>query len=280
MVARDVENADKPAKAKVHPLLPLNEDQEAVARCSSEPSVFDGASERQRRRKQMGDEALSKQPPTAKEVPILHELWRSRGSPSSPKRINISDTQERAVDVMQPQNRNQNGFMFGGFLMRRALEVGWLAAYRCCQHPPYFAGVDEILFRKPVRIGCLLEYTGRVVYASPDGAMRVYVEAHVLNLSTGEREQTNEFHIVFNTHKREPHIGCLEMDAEASDARSHESQSSRTTQGDYASASYCQRDEKLPGMQPDTYEEAMLYLEGRRRCLASLPKSSEVRAKL
>ena len=43
-----------------------------------------------------------------------------------------------------------------------------------------------------------LRYIGRVVYASSDGTMRVYVEAHTLDLRTGATEQTNEFHLVFH----------------------------------------------------------------------------------
>ena len=162
MVARDVCSADRPAKAAVVPLLPLEADRDAVARLSSGPGVFDdaAAAQRQRRRRQMAGTALSRKPPTAAEVPLLHELWRSRAQPGAPsphRRINISDTEMRAVDVMQPQHRNQNGFMFGGYVVRRALEVGWLAAYKCVRHPPSFGGVDDVLFLKPVRVGSLLE---------------------------------------------------------------------------------------------------------------------------
>ena len=154
---------------------------------------------------------------------------------------------------MQPQHRNQNGFMFGGYVARRALEVGWLSAFRCCRHPPSFGGVDDILFLRPVRVGCVLEYTGRVVYASTDGSMRVYVEAHTLDLRTGAREQTNEFHLVFHANERVLPGGA-------------------STLGDAhggATTGAAPSPEVHPGMQPDTYEEAMLYLEGRRRWLAA-----------
>ena len=32
-------------------------------------------------------------------------------------------------DIQQPTHRNMNGFMFGVYIMRRALEYGWLSAY-------------------------------------------------------------------------------------------------------------------------------------------------------
>ena len=151
--------------------------------------------------------------------------------------------------------------------MRRALEIAWLSAYRFAKRPPTFAGLDDVVFRKPVEVGRLVEYIGRVVYAAEDGvasivdagagggdgdggdgasgdgaggdgaggdhettsttSLRVCVEAHKVNLATGEREPTNEFHFIF----RVP----------------------------------CEQGASTPVPIPQTYEEGMLYLEGRRR---------------
>jgi acyl-coenzyme A thioesterase 9 len=119
--------------------------------------------------------------------------------------------------------------MFGGYLMRRALEVAWLSAYRFAKSPPVFTGLDDVVFRKPVEVGSLVEYIGRVVYTA-DGFLRVAVEAHKLSLRTDEREFTNEFHFIFH------------VSAEKSG-------------------------EAVPEVYPETYEEGMMYLEGRRRWL-------------
>ena len=81
-------------------------------------------------------------------MPLLHELWRSGAAAAEAagvdadadadadaagatgavaggavRRVAMSRSEQRAVDVMQPAHRNMNGFMFGGYLMRRALEV-------------------------------------------------------------------------------------------------------------------------------------------------------------
>lgn len=112
--------------------------------------------------------------------------------------------------------------------MRRALEVAWLSAYRVARQPPAFAGLDDVVFKKPVEVGKLVEYVGRVVYVGDDGSLRVCVEAHKVSLRTGVRDFTNEFHFIFR--------------ADGADG--------------------------MPdGIQPETYEEGMLYLEGRRRWL-------------
>ena len=54
-----------------------------------------------------------------------------------------------------------------------------------------------MVFKKPVEVGRLVEYIGRVVYAADDGSLRVNVEAHKVSLRTGAREPTNQFHFIF-----------------------------------------------------------------------------------
>ena len=85
------------------------------------------------------------------------------------------------------------------------------------------------------QVGKLVEYTGHVVYAPADGSLRVRVEAHLVRLSAPgavREEAINEFHFIFRAPARE--------------------------QGDGEGA-------VLPEVLPETYEEGMLYLEGRRR---------------
>ena len=91
--------------------------------------------------------------------------------------------------------------------------------------------------QKPVEVGKLVECVGRVVYVGTDGSLRVCVEAHKVSLRTGAREFNNEFHFIFRA-----------------DGASIPEQ-----------------------VQPDTYEEGMLYLEGRRRWLNEEPEQGGLR---
>ena len=103
----------------------------------------------------------------------------------------------------------------------------------------FFLSWSDVVFRKPVEVGKLVEYVGRVVYTAEDGSLRVFVEAHKLSLRTGQRDPTNEFHFVFRTRQDEHASGGVALT-----------------------------------VQPETYEEGMLYLEGRRRWLASTAAGS------
>ena len=224
MVAR---HASTFAKARVHRLRGGDALAEAMTRASEA---------RAQARRDLAANALAPKPPSPAEVPILHELWRTAPAHAS-SRVPMDASEQRSLDIMQPAHRNMNGFMFGGYLMRRALEVAWLSAYRVAKQPPTFAGLDDVVFKKPVEVGKLVECVGRVVYVGGDGSLRVCVEAHKVSLATGERDFTNEFHFIFR--------------AEGA---------------------------SLPEqVQPDTYEEGMLYLEGRRRCLNEEAEQSALR---
>lgn len=49
--------------------------------------------------------------------------------------------------VCQPQQRNMHGRIFGGFLMRRAFELGFATTYLFAGSRPSFVRVDEVTFR-------------------------------------------------------------------------------------------------------------------------------------
>ena len=147
-----------------------------------------------------------------------------------------------------------NGFMFGGYLMRRALEVAWLSAYRFGRAPAIFVGIDDVVFRKPVEVGKIVEYVGRVVYAADDGSLRVFVEAHKLSIRTGRREQTNDFHFIFRV--QDP-SGSPGQAVSVASGRAATAKQGGVEEGTAQSRQ----------VQPESYEEGMLWLEGRRRWL-------------
>ena len=218
MVARDAENVHA---ASVHRLVGGD----------SKPWAAEAAKARSARRRQLAATALDLVPPADDEVPILHELWRSGGEGGG-RVVPMAETVQTQLDIQQPAHRNMNGFMFGGYIMRRALEVGWLSAYRFTKRPPRFVGLDDVAFKKPVPVGSLIEFVARVAYAADNGEIRVHVKAERVSLRSGRREMTNQLNFTM-----------VDPEADAAD---------------------------LPRVKPESYEEGMVYLEGRRRAAASL----------
>ena len=64
--------------------------------------------------------------------------------------------------MTQPQQRNMNGRVFGGFLMRRAFELAYATAFSFCGMPPRFLEVGEVTFKQPVSVGELLSLRAEI----------------------------------------------------------------------------------------------------------------------
>ena len=119
--------------------------------------------------------------------------------------------------------------------MREAFELAFATCAVYCRGRPLFLAIDELAFVHPVPIGSILEFTSSIVYSESDEKdksvlMHVQVIADVVNVETKNRVTTNTFHLTFK----------------------HNS------------------DGTLPDpILPDTYEEGVLYIEGRRRIASS-----------
>jgi acyl-coenzyme A thioesterase 9 len=102
---------------------------------------------------------------------LLQEAFPLLRMPSlaDPNSILMSHTMMQNTLVAQPQVRNLNDKIFGGFLMRRAFELAFANAYTFGGEWPEMLEVDNITFHRPVDIGNLLHFQSRVIYTLPDG---------------------------------------------------------------------------------------------------------------
>ena len=239
MVARDAATF---GRAAVPPLRGVDDDGEYAERDAE-------ARHRRARRKTLRDQNLRIKPPMPDEVPLLHRLWREahdarhQSTPAAypPPHVPMKASRIRNLEVMQPKNRNQNGYVFGGYLLRRSLEAAWLSAHKHCGRPAVFAGADDVTFGRPVEVGKVIEVSSRVAFVDPDGStIRVFVDVNHISLETGKLEPTCEFHFVFHPQPGSP---------------------------------------RTPQVQPVTYAQTLLWLEGRRRWLASKSESHRVVSK-
>ena len=64
--------------------------------------------------------------------------------------ILIRDTRLDSSFICQPQQRNTHGRIFGGFLMRKALELAFSTTYAFAGAAPLFLEADHVDFLKPV----------------------------------------------------------------------------------------------------------------------------------
>jgi len=97
---------------------------------------------------------------------------------------------------MQPQEVNTAGRVFGGALMRRALELAFATAYTFGGAAPLTRSIARVDFVRPVDVGSLLALKSAVVHAEGD-QICVDVTAAVWKPDILETSLTNTFSFVF-----------------------------------------------------------------------------------
>ena len=112
--------------------------------------------------------------------------------------------------------------------MRSAFELSRSVAYAFCgpNSRPFFIAVDDILFLRPVEIGSMIRFKARVVYA-PGGSSRAFQ---------------------------------VKVSSEITNLRTGETDTTNIFHFTYATQS-C----SVPEVVPESYQEAMDYLDGKRR---------------
>ncbi|KAG2456817.1 ACOT9 thioesterase, partial [Polypterus senegalus] len=202
MVARDSENK---RAAFVNPLIVESPEEE---------EVFKQGEINKKRRTEISTASLLKVAPTADERKIIHSMFlntldsktvsfRSRFLP--PKSVWMEDAKLKGLEICHPQERNIFNRIFGGFLMRKAYELGWANACTYGGSRPYVVAVDDIMFQKPVEIGSLLFLSSQVCYTEGN-YIQIRVHSEVFDPSTSHHSTTNIFHFTFFSEKEVPQI--------------------------------------------------------------------------
>ncbi|XP_042028731.1 acyl-coenzyme A thioesterase 2, chloroplastic-like [Salvia splendens] len=118
--------------------------------------------------------------------------------------ILIKDTCLQNSLMCQPQQRNIHGRIFGGFLMRRALELAFATAYAFAGSAPCFQEVDHVDFLKPVDVGNFLRFNSCVLYTELENPSKplinVEVVAHVMRPELRSSEVSNKFYFTFTVN--------------------------------------------------------------------------------
>ncbi|KAM9333612.1 acyl-coenzyme A thioesterase 9, mitochondrial isoform 3-T3 [Pholidichthys leucotaenia] len=209
MVARDPQNK---RAAYVNPLKPEGPEEE---------KLFQQGEANKSRRVALSTASLLKVAPTDEERKIVHGLFLNTLDTNTvsfcsrilpPNSVWMEDAKMKGVEICHPQvrrgtatSRNIFNRIFGGFLMRKAYELGWAnaCAYGGCR--PNLVAVDDILFQKPVEIGSLLMLSSQVCYTQGK-YIQVRVHSEVFDPLTQQHNTTNIFHFTFASDRDVPSI--------------------------------------------------------------------------
>lgn len=218
MVARDFNDFSKPYE--VPKLIIEEEDDKDKAILRYELGKIN-----QNIRKLSNSSSLFKSPPSQEETLEMHEIFQSYDEKTSTR---MKETLKTKSLLMYNQDKNINGMIFGGHLMRESIEFAWLVAYMYSngEHPE-FEAIDDFHFIKPVEVGSIVDFEAQVTFT--EGTL-IHVQVAALKnpriVKEGENEEQKctELHITFK---------CANI--------------------------------ILKPVYPATYEDAMRYLEAKRR---------------
>ncbi|KAG2219695.1 hypothetical protein INT45_001867 [Circinella minor] len=213
----------------------------------AEERLFEFAQANKARKKRASETTLSRHPPTHEERLAIHDIYlqysQYKGAENDPMTndedkkplpknfVWMEDTRIDSNFLMQPQDRNIHNNIFGGYLMRRAYELAYADAilYLNSRHANLLA-MDEVIFRKPVHVGTLLNLKSEIIYAEghPHRSFQCRVVAEVIDVEKNTHETSNVFYFTMAA-----------TDKETEPRR----------------------------ILPKTYAETMLWLDGKRRRL-------------
>ena len=189
-VARDMASGKSAPINRVVPTIPI------------EKNIYENRAKEAAKRKEKGGAislcdkrimSLIERGNAAKDMPAL----------SHPSTVLMSLTAHENTLIMNPQNVNTGGRVFGGYLMHRAYDLALATCYTFAGAYPKFKAVGEVTFKKPVDIGDLVRLRSRVVYASDneDGSFKptahVEVECQVVRPEKASSFVSNTFDFSF-----------------------------------------------------------------------------------
>ncbi|KAJ3045266.1 Acyl-coenzyme A thioesterase 9, mitochondrial [Rhizophlyctis rosea] len=211
-----------------------------VVETEEEQKIIDAAGERKNFKQLARQADLTRRPPSVEEMYLIHNMYlktRNLDAAHLPDdAIFMKDAKQQSLIMCMPQDRNIHNNIFGGYLMRLAFELAYSTAMVYTKSPKVLlAAMDDVMFRRPVPIGSLLSLTANVVYASPS-------------------EKTFQ----------------LRVQADVIDPI----RDVRETTNTFSFGFYAP-DDNLREIIPQSYEDSMLFLEGRRACLKMAARRKE-----
>ncbi|MES1908378.1 MAG: hypothetical protein MHM6MM_001328 [Cercozoa sp. M6MM] len=226
-----------------------------VPSTEAEKRAFARGKRDQKQRIELKEKSLSHAMPLRDEAKLLHDFFAQRQAQRNVRRddpqalrqalkctaqgpaIRMDLTKMQSTEICMPQERNMANKIFGGFLMRRAFELARCAAYQFCPQTPSLLAVDDVTFLRPVEIGSMLCFDAEVVYSSAQ-ACQIQVSTRIMDLTS-------------NVHKKQSVLSNV-----------------------FSFTFGCETSE-MPLVLPETYDEAMSWVEGRRSLLRARNQAFE-----
>lgn len=101
-----------------------------------------------------------------------------------------SETRVSTAQIMQPNDANFHGHVFGGVILSMIDLTSYAVASRFSANLPVTASFDRVDFHEPIEVGELVEVVGYVSYVGRT-SMEITLEIYADNVLKGIRRHTN-----------------------------------------------------------------------------------------
>jgi len=100
---------------------------------------------------------------------------------SVPNTVLMEEAGQKSLILCTLDHKNTFNKIFGGFIMRKAYELGFSNTLIYGREWPVCVSMDDIWFRKPVEIGAMLHFSSQICYVQ-DNKVQTRVAAEVRGL--------------------------------------------------------------------------------------------------
>lgn len=167
-----------------------------------EKQILSGGEDRKSKRINLQKIHVLKVMPNNDEQQIIYDMYlrttamegRKRHLP--PGTVWMKDSTLSSMVFSHPEDRNLHNTVFGGFIMRQAVELTWVLAYRFSKYRPSLKCISDINFKKAVAVNSLIEMHAHVVYTHLNH-MQIMAYVEVYDASSEKGHTTNTFHFIY-----------------------------------------------------------------------------------
>jgi acyl-coenzyme A thioesterase 9 len=148
--------------------------------------------------------SLDRKAPNQEESEFLHKIFVDHKNHSLTKYKTIKETQIDKSILMHSQNMNVNGHVFGGYIIKEALDAGYVCAYMHNNREiPIVFAIDNVTFYKPVIIGSVAKFSACVCYVHEE---LIHVAVEVYNYINDIPTLTTVINITYKTSKKTENV--------------------------------------------------------------------------
>ncbi|XP_031344032.1 acyl-coenzyme A thioesterase 9, mitochondrial-like isoform X1 [Photinus pyralis] len=183
-----------------------------IATTDEEREILAGGETRKKQRKLEQSQHLTKVIPDAEEQSIIHGLFvrsvdevslKSRKLPAGC--VWMEDCTLSNIIFSHPEDRNLHHKVFGGFLMRQAMELSWALGYIFSKYRPALKSISNISFNRPVDVSSLIRMHAYVVFTQLQ-YIQVTVYAECWDSGSGMTATSNTFHFTYEVPDQVPEV--------------------------------------------------------------------------